>query len=76
MASATSARNKNGRASEPARAAEPIAIIGMRGRFPGANDLDQFWNNLAEGVESISILSQEEIKAAGIPDRFPAFPAM
>jgi phthiocerol/phenolphthiocerol synthesis type-I polyketide synthase E len=74
MASGTSARNKNGRASEPARAAEPIAIIGMRGRFPGANDLDQFWNNLAEGVESISILSQEEIKAAGIPEQISRLP--
>jgi acyl transferase domain-containing protein len=73
MASGTSVRNRNNHASEPASAAEPIAIIGMRGRFPGANDLDQFWNNLAEGVESISILSQEEIKAAGIPGKFPAF---
>ena len=34
---------------------EPIAIIGMRGRFPGANDLDTFWENLAEGVESIAV---------------------
>lgn len=31
-----------------------IAIIGMSGRFPGAADLDQFWSNLRDGVESIS----------------------
>ena len=74
MASSTSVRKSKGRASEPARTAEPIAIIGMRGRFPGANDLDQFWNNLAEGVESISILSQEEIKAAGIPEQISRLP--
>ena len=32
---------------------EPIAIIGMTGRFPGARNLDQFWRNLADGVESV-----------------------
>src|SRR5581483_6683547 len=30
-----------------------IAIIGMAGRFPGAPDLETFWSNLREGVESI-----------------------
>jgi phthiocerol/phenolphthiocerol synthesis type-I polyketide synthase E len=72
MASAASVR-KHG--SKPAgAAAEPVAIIGMRGRFPGANDLDQFWTNLAEGVESISILTQEEIKAAGVPEQISRLP--
>ncbi|WP_324290034.1 non-ribosomal peptide synthetase/type I polyketide synthase [Pyxidicoccus sp. MSG2] len=37
-----------------------IAIIGMAGRFPGANDLRDFWRNLREGVESISFWSEEE----------------
>ena len=54
--------------------AEPVAIIGMRGRFPGANDLDTFWQNLANGVESITVLSQEEIRAAGIPDHIARLP--
>lgn len=31
-----------------------IAIIGMSGRFPGADDLEAFWQNLANGVDSIS----------------------
>src|SRR5688572_27700901 len=53
---------------------EPIAIIGMRGRFPGANDLDQFWNNLAEGIESITILTREEMRASGIPDEISRLP--
>jgi len=30
-----------------------IAIIGMSGRFPGADTLDAFWNNLTEGRSSI-----------------------
>jgi acyl transferase domain-containing protein len=46
-----------------------IAIIGMTGRFPGAPDLDTFWNNLKQGVESISTYSDEQLKQLGIePD--------
>lgn len=30
-----------------------IAIIGMSGRFPGARNLDEFWENIASGVSSI-----------------------
>ena len=30
-----------------------IAVIGMACRFPGANTLDQFWNNLVNGKETI-----------------------
>ena len=53
---------------------EPIAIVGMQGRFPGANDLDAYWKNLADGVESISILSQQEMRASGIPDHISRLP--
>src|SRR5260221_6465633 len=53
---------------------EPIAIVGMRGRFPGANDLDQYWHNLAQGVESITILSPEDMRAAGVPDHIARLP--
>lgn len=31
-----------------------IAIIGMSGRFPDASNLDQFWNNLVSGKNSVS----------------------
>ncbi|MCK4258180.1 MAG: amino acid adenylation domain-containing protein [Halanaerobiales bacterium] len=30
-----------------------IAVIGMSGRFPEANNLDEFWNNLIAGKDSI-----------------------
>ena len=33
--------------------ADGIAIIGMAGRFPGAHNLEQFWRNLCDGIESI-----------------------
>jgi acyl transferase domain-containing protein len=43
-----------------------IAIIGMAGRFPGADGLEGFWNNLRDGVESIRPLSDEELCASGV----------
>uniref|UniRef100_A0A2P1CZH3 Type I polyketide synthase n=2 Tax=unclassified Phormidium TaxID=2609805 RepID=A0A2P1CZH3_9CYAN len=43
-----------------------IAVIGMSCRFPGANNIDEFWQNLVNGVESISFFSDEEVIAAGI----------
>ncbi|AEI40435.1 SDR family NAD(P)-dependent oxidoreductase [Paenibacillus mucilaginosus] len=32
---------------------EPIAIIGMSGRFPGARDTDEMWRILAEGIHAV-----------------------
>ena len=43
-----------------------IAIIGMAGRFPGARDLDEFWSNLRDGIESIHFYSEEELLACGV----------
>lgn len=43
-----------------------IAIVGMAGRFPGAGNLDEFWANLRDGVESVVPLSDEELTAAGV----------
>ncbi|HZC36458.1 MAG TPA: amino acid adenylation domain-containing protein [Chthoniobacterales bacterium] len=45
---------------------EGIAIIGAAGRFPGAQNLTEFWNNLCAGVESITRFSDEELLATGI----------
>jgi len=42
-----------------------IAIIGVAGRFPGAKNIAEFWQNLKNGVESISFFSDEELTAAG-----------
>jgi acyl transferase domain-containing protein len=44
-----------------------VAIVGMAGRFPGARDLDEFWKNLAGGVESITRFSDEEMLQSGVP---------
>src|SRR5689334_18540474 len=44
-----------------------IAVIGMAGRFPGATNLKEFWQNLMNGVEAISSFSKEELEASGVP---------
>ena len=43
-----------------------IAIVGMAGRFPGARNVAEFWQNLRDGVESIRDRSDAELLAAGV----------
>jgi phthiocerol/phenolphthiocerol synthesis type-I polyketide synthase E len=43
-----------------------IAIVGMAARFPGANSVSAFWDNLRRGEESIVTLSEDELVSAGI----------
>src|ERR1044071_6053210 len=46
-----------------------IAVIGMAGRFPGANTIEAYWRNLCDGVESVTWLTEEELTGAGVPAR-------
>jgi acyl transferase domain-containing protein len=39
-----------------------IAVIGMACRFPGARNLDEFWQLLRDGVEAVRQLSPEQIE--------------
>jgi amino acid adenylation domain-containing protein len=43
------------------RKSRDIAIIGMACRFPGAGSVEQFWQNLSQGIDSITEVSQEEL---------------
>ncbi|MEO1593274.1 MAG: polyketide synthase, partial [Cyanobacteria bacterium J06632_22] len=43
-----------------------IAIIGMAGRFPGADSVAQFWQNLSGAVESIVPLDEARLLAQGV----------
>jgi phthiocerol/phenolphthiocerol synthesis type-I polyketide synthase E len=45
---------------------ESIAIVGMAGRFPGAKNIDEFWQNIRDGVESIRFFNDEELLDSGI----------
>ncbi|MCK4761146.1 MAG: amino acid adenylation domain-containing protein [Candidatus Aminicenantes bacterium] len=51
-----------------------IAVIGMAGRFPGAGNIDRFWENLKKGVESITFYSEEELLKVGIEPELLANP--
>ena len=53
-------------ASDFSDSLEEIAIIGMAGRFPGARNLAEFWENLKGGVESIRFFTPEELAREGV----------
>ncbi len=52
-----------------------IAIVGMACRFPGAADIETFWDNLRRGVESVTVFSPAELAAAGVAEATRADPA-
>jgi amino acid adenylation domain-containing protein len=54
---------------------EPIAVIGMAGRFPGARDVEELWRNLCLGLEAISFFTPEELAAAGVAEAERTDPA-
>jgi len=58
---------------------EPIAVIGMACRVPGARTPEEFWGNMRDGVESVTRFTEEELLTAGVdaevlrdPDYVPA----
>lgn len=54
---------------------DDLAVIGMSGRFPGASNVTEFWDNICAKKESIRALSDEELRAAGVAERDIADPA-
>lgn len=44
-----------------------IAIVGMACRFPRSGTIEEFWRNLADGVECITFFTPEQLKAVGVP---------
>ncbi|HEX2959000.1 MAG TPA: amino acid adenylation domain-containing protein [Chitinispirillaceae bacterium] len=38
-----------------------VAIVGLAGRYPGADTIDEFWLNLCNGVETITFFSDEDL---------------
>jgi acyl transferase domain-containing protein len=43
-----------------------IAIVGLAGRFPGARDIETYWENLRDGKESITYFTDEQLLASGV----------
>ncbi|HEY0601253.1 MAG TPA: SDR family NAD(P)-dependent oxidoreductase [Herpetosiphonaceae bacterium] len=60
--------------AETQQAADGIAIIGLAGRFPGANSVDELWSNLQQGIESISFFSDQELIDEGVDPALLALP--
>ena len=46
-----------------------IAVVGMAGRFPGANSVSTFWDNLRRGEESIADLSEGDLITSGVGEK-------
>lgn len=44
-----------------------VAIVGFAGRFPGAPNVEAFWENLQQGVESVRFRTFDELHAEGVP---------
>ena len=61
----------DGPTGTPSPVREPIAIIGMAGRYPMANDLNAFWENLSQGRDCISEVPADrwDVDALFDPDR-------
>lgn len=53
----------------PQDASDLVAIIGMNGRFPGADNVQRLWENLRDGKESITFFSDEQLSDAGIDEK-------
>lgn len=43
-----------------------IAIIGMAGKFPGAENLEEFWRTIESGREEVILYTNEELENKGI----------
>ncbi len=43
-----------------------IAVIGMAGRFPGAHGIDELWEILRDGKETIHHFSDDELRESGV----------
>ncbi len=53
---------------------EPIAIVGIGCRFPGANDPDEYWQFLSGGVDAICEVPRERWDVDAFYDPEPATP--
>ena len=52
-----------------------IAIVGMSGRFPGAENVNEFWQNILNKEESIRFFSDDELLKAGVDKNLVNDPA-
>lgn len=49
--------------------AEPIAVVGMALRVPGAVSIPQFWQNILTGTDTLTRPTLGELRRAGVSRR-------
>jgi phthiocerol/phenolphthiocerol synthesis type-I polyketide synthase E len=59
--------------SESTQLADGVAVIGMAGKFPGAPNLAAYWQNLRNGVCSVSRFTEEELEVPASISRNPQY---
>lgn len=52
----------------PTPVAPPVAVVGLAGRFPGADGLDAYWDALVAGTELVRTATGDELRALGVPE--------
>ena len=50
-----------------------IAIVGMAGRFPGAASIEEFWQNLVNGVDSVSMFKPADLEVSAATKGQPGY---
>jgi phthiocerol/phenolphthiocerol synthesis type-I polyketide synthase E len=55
---------------------DAIAIVGVAGRFPGANEPGAYWRNLCAGRDCLSRFTDDELRRGGFTDAQLADPAL
>ncbi|WP_460443999.1 SDR family NAD(P)-dependent oxidoreductase, partial [Amycolatopsis cihanbeyliensis] len=56
-----------GARTRPAEPADAIAVVGMAGRFPGADSVDELWDLLAEGREAVDTVPADRWVSEAAP---------
>lgn len=51
-----------------------VAIIGMAGQFPGASNIKQYWDNIVNGIDSITRHSDQDLRVMDVEEHLIADP--
>ncbi|CAL1131906.1 unnamed protein product [Cladocopium goreaui] len=50
------------------RETSKLAVAGMSGKFPGADSVEHFWDNILRAAVSVRFLSKEFLRGKGVPE--------
>lgn len=55
---------------------DEVAVVGLAGRFPGADGVPALWRNLCDAVDAVHDYSDAELRALGVGEELLADPAL